>query len=301
MLIQRLVSAIGLSLTAWTIYHLKFTLTVPVLSAIAVYALGSLLLEVALKKRNPSREASLTTVVWSTVWTLIASGVLFGLFSGLTSWFAYAGRAAMSNFWLWMLHMAGIVILFLAFLFVASLHISLQEVSGKAKIQHWYDAPVMGYMLTYNKGGSYLTAGTYTLLAVWAACLVDMYSMNAYGSFFAFLLLLYCFGRLTSVRGVHKNGKSAGSAKGARSAKWLGLTLVFVFVMFYFLLARDFIAVLSQLLVLVIIACILAVIMLLCFGLIKLRLFVIVKWLMILSIFPFFAAWVLFMWSFSHP
>lgn len=128
MLIQRMVSAIGLSLMAWAIYHLKFTFTMPVLLAVGVYVLGSLMLAKASQRRNGSKEhaASPSTVGWAAVWTIISSGVLFGLISTATILLKYAAYGPASSFWIWTLHIIGITVLFMAFLFVIGLHIALQ-------------------------------------------------------------------------------------------------------------------------------------------------------------------------------
>lgn len=303
MLIQRMVSAISLSLMAWTIYHLKFMFTTPVILAIGVYVLGSLVLAKASQRRNGSKEhaANLNTIGWSTAWTIISSGVLFGLFSTAAIWLKYVAYGSVSNFWLWMLHMIGITVLFLVFLFVIGIHIALQEVAGKAKIQHWYDAPVIAFMLVCKKGGGYLANGTVVLIAIWIACLVDFYNTNPYRSFIAFFILLISLGLLTSASSVQRRNEAAYSAKSTAWVKWTGLSFLFLFILFYLVLAQSWVGILSQLLTFVIFAIITLIILLISSGIIKLRLFVIMKWLLVVCIYPLFAAWMLFMWWFVQP
>lgn len=304
MLIQRMVSAASLSLMAWTIYHLKFTFTMPVLVALGVYVLGIIVLAIIKQRRTEGTEhaAGLSTAVWSAIWTLLSSGALFGVFGIAVTWYKYAAQGTLTSFWLWMLHLIGVTILFLAVLFFAGLHIALQEVARKAQIKHWYDAPVIGFMLVCKRGGSYLTAGTFVLLAIWVAFLVDFFAEHPYSSFIAFLLILLSFDWLMKTRSVNtrRSTVESSSAKGAAFAKWTGLTFVFLFILFYCLLAQSIFALVSQLLAFIIIAFVLFMILLICLGLIKIRLFAIVKWLMILFIYPLFAACVLYMSSFSQ-
>lgn len=85
--------------------------------------------------------------------------------------------------------------------------------AGKARIQHWYDAPVIAFMLVCKKGGGYLASGTVVLAAIWIACLVDFYGTNPYRSFIAFLTLLISFGLLASAGGMQRRNAASYSKK----------------------------------------------------------------------------------------
>lgn len=286
----------------WTIYHLEFRLSLPMLLAIVIYGAGSLLIsKLRRKKEGSSTHTDVVTIGWTVAWSFLYFGALFAIYLLIIRLFnaitvsAIAGDTGTSGFGLRVLYMVVCMIAIVLAVWLVGMFIALQETTAKATIRRWYETPLIGYMLVIKRGQSYIGSGLLAVIMIGLALLAEYYHITGYGGLQGFLLLLLSVSWLLSV-----NHQAAGRTKGAqgtfkplRAAKLVGLTILFLMLAAYGSLFLRYYGPFSSFISGVIL---MMLIYLICYAFVKLRLFSILKWLMLLAVFPFFGGWLLLLW-----
>lgn len=300
--LQRALSSIWLASFIWLIYNNgQWSVDTALLLAIGVYLGGCAIRYAILRKKSRETNRPLATegkrLAGTALWTVVFAIAQFELVSlTLRIFNGVTGKVPS------MLSHA-LVILFLLFAIFLTVTLSgaILMMAGLARGSEYekpnlklLEVPLAAFKLLSKRGTGLIGRGTFALLFVWLAFLPV--GEQPAGSIVGFLILLL------SMDWLHAAPVAAEASDGTRTAdrkglRWTGAVLLAIFLLFYILLFSYFpgpsIALIGGVLVGL-------VIYFVCWGIVKLRLFVVLKWLMAIFIYPSFAMWVYWMWFISQ-
>ncbi|MCR2804121.1 dolichyl-diphosphooligosaccharide--protein glycosyltransferase subunit 2 [Paenibacillus soyae] len=299
--LQRALSSIWLGSFIWLIYNKgQWSFDTALLLAIGVYLAGCGIRYTFLSRRSGhAQEANFPgkplagTVLWTVVFAIAQFGLVhltYRIFNdvagGVPSAWTYTFIVLFTLFAIWLA-----VTLSGALLMLAGLAKGAENAEAERKL---LEVPLAAFKLLAKRGTGLIGRGTAALLFVWMAFLPV--GEQPAGTTIGFLVLLLSMDWLHAAPAAVQESEETRET-GRKGWRWTAVVILAVFLLFYIFLFSYFsgpsIAFVGGALAGLLIY-------FLCWGIVKLRLFAVLKWLMALFIYPSFAAWVFWMWFISQ-
>lgn len=298
MWIQRAVSSMLLSFLIWSVYQLELAVSWAVIAAAVVYVLAMALWSGLRRREQVQAKPSVQTTLWTAGWSILLSGALYGTFKLVLALFFLTHLLAFFSSWFLFFGFAAVVVVLLFALILAGMLLAMREIAEQAAIRRWYEAPLGAWMLVVKQGPRYIGRSLAALVMIWIAFPIgDAMPEGMLQPFATFLLLLIIMSWTVSGRthrcADEKRCTATGGYRRASIHKIVGLSFIGFFILVYVALLPFFSSGMFKVALGMVSA---TLICLVAWIFVKLRIFAVLKWLLLLAIYPLFAGWLFYMW-----
>ncbi|MBH5318595.1 hypothetical protein I6N90_12390 [Paenibacillus sp. GSMTC-2017] len=294
--VQRIISTVLLAWMIWIVYSLNITFEYPFLLIIAGFAATYFLLT----KRVPRNGEKKFFIHWpTTLWSIIGFIVfifVFGLVlinfeTSYTFYMSFAedklveASTESKGYFILMMIFSIVVtaVSLFSFLFIVGFLLAMSEVATNKTIRFW-QVPFASYYIMKKRAVGYLAKGSFAILFIWPTLLIDLYNKEEATQYICFTFLLFIMFSVINSRTV-----SEPLVKRRKNSPFRWIVLGAVIYITFFVSMISFIFLYGALSGLVI--------YFLCYAIVKMRLFIALKWLLIFVCYIGFFVWIFQMWT----